>query len=144
MPGQSHVHRCKYCKVLATRMNRRLENHQRDLRISHAEDRRLGREKLGVVGVRAQGDAPRRRGSSFLLCPSDLRYHETLRSSMRLGEIKSPGYKFGQRAISGHWVKTLKAEDQQTLGDRLMPNLRCRVATPQVSPGIEFAETGDP
>jgi hypothetical protein len=28
VPGQTHVHRCKYCKVLTTQINGRLENHK--------------------------------------------------------------------------------------------------------------------
>src|SRR3978361_1649103 len=28
VPGQTHVHRCKYCKVLTTQINGRLENHE--------------------------------------------------------------------------------------------------------------------
>jgi len=28
VPGQTHVHRCKYCKVLTTLINGRLENHE--------------------------------------------------------------------------------------------------------------------
>ena len=28
VPGQSHVHRCKYCKVLTTKINGRLEYHE--------------------------------------------------------------------------------------------------------------------
>ena len=28
VPGQSHVHRCRYCKVLTTQINGRLENHE--------------------------------------------------------------------------------------------------------------------
>ena len=27
VPGQTHVHRCKHCKVLTTQINGRLENH---------------------------------------------------------------------------------------------------------------------
>jgi hypothetical protein len=28
VPGQMHVHRCKYCKVLTTQINGRVENHE--------------------------------------------------------------------------------------------------------------------